>query len=520
MKQQRDALMTALNSGFKNFFKNVSIPDENRDPLGRPVHYAHAWAEYRRQAREIQRRFGGETGDVLGFGQDDCGQIGYVLSKDEDKPTTYLPFVIKSLVRKDVRQISAGGVHSLAVTADGDAYSWGTDDDGTLGRKNEADTAIDATTPSPVVGFRTVDGINEDRQIVQVCAGASHSLFLSYSGNVYSSGMMKDMDSGKFRDIQTVEDDPAGYNEKPVHVALMPKKVTFISTTTAFSAAILEDGTMVTWDCSKGFGNHGELARTATMGAKKNKEGRPDLGQGFFYTTKQEDGDGNVRFVATPSLVREHFLTPKPPIWSFGSPQKKVINVACGSYHLLAVAREPDDAKLRVYSSGINNYGQLGQGDFGVETERHELTMIKALEDENIVKVACGEFHSLALNLIGTKVFAFGRADYGQLGTKLFDFGECGATPEQVAFPSEERVIIADIDAGSSHSMAITIDDEVYSWGFGDGNTGFGDVQSDVVYPRKLTLTAKQINAKGRVLATSGGGQHGLMLVKRYAFQT
>jgi hypothetical protein len=27
----------------------------------------------------------------------------------------------------------------------------------------------------------------------------------------------------------------------------MPKKVTFISTTTAFSAAILEDGTMVTW---------------------------------------------------------------------------------------------------------------------------------------------------------------------------------------------------------------------------------------------------------------------------------
>jgi regulator of chromosome condensation len=101
---------------------------------------------------------------VLGFGQDDCGQIGYVLSKDEDKPTTYLPFVIKSLVRKDVRQISAGGVHSLAVTADGDAYSWGTDDDGTLGRKNEADTAIDATTPSPVVGFRTVDGINEDRR--------------------------------------------------------------------------------------------------------------------------------------------------------------------------------------------------------------------------------------------------------------------------------------------------------------------------------------------------------------------
>jgi alpha-tubulin suppressor-like RCC1 family protein len=113
------------------------------------------------------------------------------------------------------------------------------------------------------------------------------------------------------------------------------------------------------------------------MGAKKNKEGRPDLGQGFFYTTKQEDGDGNVRFVATPSLVREHFLTPKPPIWSFGSPQKKVINVACGSYHLLAVAREPDDAKLRVYSSGINNYGQLGQGDFGVETERHELTMVR-----------------------------------------------------------------------------------------------------------------------------------------------
>jgi alpha-tubulin suppressor-like RCC1 family protein len=152
--------------------------------------------------------------------------------------------------------------------------------------------------------------------------------------------------------------------------------------------------------------------------------------------------------------------------------------------------------------------------------------------------VAAGQHHSLALNLHGTELYAFGRADYGQLGIGKRRHGEFVATPTLVRFPSksasdptispEEDVepYIVHIACGDSHSMALTMENELYTWGFNDsGATGHeceiddkGDV-ADIYVPTLLGLE-NHIQTQ-RVpyclpYEMSGGGQHSMALVKRY----
>ena len=137
--------------------------------------------------------------------------------------------------------------------------------------------------------------------------------------------------------------------------------------------------------------------------------------------------------------------------------------------------------------------------------------------------MAAGATHSLCLNLLGNAVFSWGRADYGQLGLsdakpKLGDFEP---TPQQVAFPeSMGYVRISDIAAGSFQSFAVLDNYDVYSWGFNElGTTGHSSsVGDDIRRPKKIDVLRKYQTQKliAHVHNIAGGGQHSLMVIKRY----
>lgn len=149
---------------------------------------------------------------------------------------------------------------------------------------------------------------------------------------------------------------------------------------------------------------------------------------------------------------------------------------------------------------------------------------VNALEHKNIVQIAAGQFHSLALDLNRTKLYAFGRGNYGQLGIKNLDGDECITTPTLVHFPGlQYRPKIEKIAAGESHSMALTDENVLYTWGFGEeGATGHKG-NRDRTTPRILDLNLDEGQANltaGKsvveVHEISGGGQHSVILVKRY----
>lgn len=78
----------------------------------------------------------------------------------------------------------------------------------------------------------------------------------------------------------------------------------------------------------------------------------------------------------------------------------------------------------------------------------------------NIIQVACGDSHTLALDEEGT-VFAFGQNSYGQLGSGI-DWDDY-LEPLKLKFPEK----IDYIACGNSSSAAITESGVLYTWGWG-----------------------------------------------------
>ena len=117
-------------------------------------------------------------------------------------------------------------------------------------------------------------------------------------------------------------------------------------------------------------GHSGQLARSANQTKLVDKElGTPDLGHPFFV---EIDANGKKQFKL--DVVKEHFLKPKPVCWNSSILGRRIVtHVACGFWHLLVVARSPEENSGRVYSAGHNSYGKLGLGD---ETMRHELCLV------------------------------------------------------------------------------------------------------------------------------------------------
>jgi hypothetical protein len=127
---------------------------------------------------------------------------------------------------------------------------------------------------------------------------------------------------------------------------------------------------------SIGFGHTGELARSAGM-TQPDAGGNYNLGITFTYEPKQ-NADGDWEDQPNIDMIKEHYFKPKHVLWQSNPSQKRiVISVGVGVTHLVVAARDPGQLHGKVYTSGMNTFGQLGQGDDRKETSRHALTLVR-----------------------------------------------------------------------------------------------------------------------------------------------
>ena len=171
-----------------------------------------------------------------------------------------------------------------------------------------------------------------------------------------------------------------------------------------------------------------------------------------------------------------------------------VRNVCCGGYHTLALT-----ADRRVYAWGRGEFGQLGLGHDNNETEPK---LIEALAQAGRVTVlAAGENHSLAACDNG-EVYSWGYGQQGQLG---HGSSSNEKLPKLVTFFTQRNVAVTQVAAGWRHSLALTTELHVYSWGHGDkGQLGLGDTKSSLL-PRVVeALLGKEVRQ------VAAGGSHSL----------
>lgn len=163
---------------------------------------------------------------------------------------------------------------------------------------------------------------------------------------------------------------------------------------------------------------------------------------------------------------------------------------AGGGFHSLALLT---DGTVR--SWGYNFYGQLGNNNISDSS-----TPVTVAGMDNVIAVAAGLEHSLALRSDGT-VWSWGNNTNGQLGN---DSQMQRDTPVQVlTAPNTPLTEIIAVSAGEFHSIALKSDGTVFVW----GNNGHGQLGNDSTEPSSV-LTAVRNNSLSRVVQIAAGAYH------------
>jgi regulator of chromosome condensation len=177
------------------------------------------------------------------------------------------------------------------------------------------------------------------------------------------------------------------------------------------------------------------------------------------------------------------------------------------------------DNQNKVYGWGLNNHGQLGLGD---EENRSRPTKLKAFNNVDVEFVCTGQHHSLALSK-DHKVYSWGRGDYGQLG---HGDDEKRLEPTVIQFFEnlEGGDHVVQIACGANHSLALTKNGKIYSWGFGESyqlghgpkkpKEGEAENPANEEHIPRIVVSRALTNTRAPVVAL-GGGIHTVVIARK-----
>ena len=271
-------------------------------------------------------------GEVYSWGEGDDGKLGHGNKTSCDRPR-----VIEALRGKDIVGISCGGAHSAATTTTGELYTWGKGRYGRLGHGDSEDQ-LKPKLVEALLGYRVID--------VACGSGDAQTLCITDDDNVWSWG---DGDYGKLGrggsdgcKIPMKIDSLAGLGVVKVECG------------SQFSVALTRSGSVFTW------------------------------GKGDYHRL----GHGTDDHVRRPRKVA-------------ALQGKRIVSIATGSLHCVACTVETSNSGDKgttliagdVYTWGDNDEGQLGDGSTNA-IQRPRL--VAALQGKKINRVACGSAHTLA----------------------------------------------------------------------------------------------------------------------------
>ncbi|XP_047185393.1 probable E3 ubiquitin-protein ligase HERC1 isoform X3 [Scophthalmus maximus] len=262
-------------------------------------------------------------GEVFSWGDGEYGKLGH-----GNSATQKYPKIIQGpLIGKVVVSVSAGYRHSAAVTNDGELYTWGEGDFGRLGHS-------DSQSRNMPTLVKDISGVG------QVACGSSHTIAVAQDGHtVWSFG---GGDNGKLGHGDTNR----VYRPKVIE-ALHGFIIRKVCAGSQSSLALTSAGQVFAWGCGS------------------------CLGCGSSETTSLR-----------PRFIEDLGIT-------------KIIDISCGDSHCLALSHENE-----VYAWGNNTMGQCGQGHTSTPITKPKKVL--GLEGVSIQQITAGTSHSLAWTAVPT----------------------------------------------------------------------------------------------------------------------
>ena len=377
---------------------------------------------------------------LYSWGNNSRGQCGFDITDNSNKIITY-PKNIVELNDKNIKEISCGNEHTLALTNDGDVFSWGSTSDGVLGREIKGgEKEYGIGKPGKITFF-----IKNDIKIRHITSGSIHNLCLDNKSNLYSWGCSKggqlgfdenelsviyNQNSLNNKNSQSKDklnseienDNNFCLGEPKLIKSLKDIEIIKISSGEAHNAALSIDGKCFVW----GLGSNGQLGLGFCEDCfpygesmKKTRVFTPTVLKEF---DKKNDGIIKVFCGKTFTI----FLNQKDELYSTGindlnqcgidnklveninlcndivTPIKiemfikmKIINISCGESHVLAITE--DNGIRMLFSWGSNRFGQLGQGITIKKSLPKIVNYFLHYNNSIVSQVSCGAFHSLVL---------------------------------------------------------------------------------------------------------------------------
>ena len=322
-----------------------------------------------------------DDGTAHSFGRNNEGQLGL----GHNKFSISLPTPIPNLPQ--INMISCGWYFTVCVDHEGFIWSFGHNDAGQLGTGNKTN-------------FNVPQKLQNIPPVLSVSCGARYTLMITNDDNLWSCGSNQ---HGQLCHGDTEDH-------------FMPQKTSFSNISkisTGYDHSLFENnkgeiyscGFNLYGQCGLGHFNHPQIAPSLIPNT-------PSIIVRFVCAANQSlflDSEGNVYSIGNNSHGElglghnrnKNVLNKIPNI-----PPIKIISCANASCYLL-------DFEGNLWSFGCNYDGQLGHGD---PTNKNIPKQISSLKDiQQISHGSCGR-HFLAKNS-QNQIFATGRNDYGQLGT-------------------------------------------------------------------------------------------------------
>jgi len=299
---------------------------------------------------------------------------------------------IENNIISNIKSISAGSSHSLAVKDDGTLWVTVFNNWGQLGNEN-TNTVYKWTQISTSIVSN----------IKSVAAGSMHSLALDNNGNLWVTGNNQSGQLGN----SAINTSTNKWQKIPDNII---SNVKFIAAGGSSSFAIRNDGTLwVAGENSFGqLGNENNTNVTSWSQIPTNiiSNVKAVATNGIFSLAVKDDGTlwvtghndvgqlgtGNTNDINKWTQISTTIIS-------------KVKTVSCGGYHSLAITNDG-----KIYGTGQNDCGQLGTGD---NNNKNNWTYIQTIS--NLVNISAGFNYSILIRENG-EIFVTGKNDQGQIG--------------------------------------------------------------------------------------------------------
>lgn len=354
---------------------------------------------------------------LLVWGMDDDGQVGKNLER-----------IINP------QQVMAGKDHSMALDAEGNIWTWGSNEHSQLGRviDNEIDQEAEVVN---LLGSsaKSISSTHEHSVILDV-DGHVWTFGSNFTGQLGDNGNKDSMTPYKIPNLENI-----------VAVASGNK----------FSLAIDKNGDVFGWGASCSDENKkitlDMLNKAADPKAHTNEDG-----EGNYYNSKST-GEGSYEH--GEDCLNENTIGILSKIPRKLEGLENIVDISAGYGHALLLDENGD-----VWSFGCNLYGQLGRGNFDNSNANSKPQKIAGLQ--KIKAISAGFRHSIALDDNGN-AYAWG------INTKVEKDGNTfnNATPDKIdSLENIEKIV-----AGRDYSLAINDKGGLYGW----GNDTFGLLQTE-----------------------------------------